>query len=85
MKREIIEELGIEIEVEDVFDVVYHRYEYITILLLCYIAKYISGEPKAIDCNDFRWIDIKELNKYNLANADIQIKNKLLKKGLPKF
>jgi mutator protein MutT len=85
LKREIMEELDIEIEIGDIFEVVYHKYEATNILLLCYIARYLSGEPKAIDCNDFRWIDIKDLDKYELANADIQIRNKLLKKGLPKF
>ncbi|RKD30558.1 (deoxy)nucleoside triphosphate pyrophosphohydrolase [Thermohalobacter berrensis] len=82
LRREIMEELDIKIEIEDIYEVVYHKYENVTILLLCYMAKYILGNPRAIECNDFKWIEIEELKDYDLAEADKKIRNKLLGSGL---
>jgi len=85
LKREIQEELGVLIEVGDIFEVVYHRYEEITILLLCYKARYISGEAKAMECKDFNWINLDEINQFDFSEADKEVREKLLKIGLPKF
>ena len=71
--REIKEELGLDIEVLDTFDFVYHEYPTIKILLLAYKCKLIGGEIEAIDCNDFEWVNISEMNKYEFAEADIPI------------
>lgn len=83
LKREIKEELNIDIDVIDIVDVIYHKYEELTILLLCYSAKYVSGDIKAIECNDYRWVDIEELERFYFADADMPIVKKLVKKGLP--
>ena len=83
LAREIKEELDIIIEVGEIYEVVYHKYPNITILLLCYLAKYSSGTIKAMDCNDFKWIDVKDLEKYNMSDADRIIRQKILLKGVP--
>ncbi len=83
LKREISEELGIEVKVGDVFEVVYHKYEDKTILLLCYICKYLSGQVRAIECNDFEWVSLNNITKYDLLEADVKIKEKILRKNLP--
>lgn len=76
--REIKEELGIDIEVRDSFDIVYHQYPSITILLLAYKCSFKCGELEAIECNDYRWINIEEIDKYQFAEADIPIVNKII-------
>lgn len=77
LKREIKEELNLEISVEDLLDVYSHIYnkdglEY-HIVLITYLCKYISGEIKTIDCQDYSWINLEEFSKYNYADADVQI------------
>lgn len=77
--REIMEELSIRIEVSDIFDVVFHKYEDKTVLLLVYNCEYISGYPKPIECNAFNWVTIDELSSYKFTYADEKVVKKLIK------
>lgn len=79
LAREIKEELNIDIEVEEVFDVVSHQYQKEKILLLAYKCKYIDGEVEAIDCNDYQWVELKHLKDLDFAKADIELVEKLVK------
>lgn len=78
--REIKEELNINIEVFDVVDVVYYKYPSITILLIAYKCNIIGGNIEAVDCNNYEWVTLDELEKYDLAEADKYIVNKLYEK-----
>ncbi len=77
--REIMEELNINIEVLDIYDVVYHKYEDKTILLLVFNCEYISGEPKPIECNAFNWVRVNELSSYKFTYADEKVVKKMTK------
>jgi 8-oxo-dGTP diphosphatase len=77
LAREIKEELDIDIKVNDIFEVVHHKYEKITILLLAYKCSYNSGILKTVDCNNFMWVTLDEMKKYDFAEADIEIVEKL--------
>ncbi|MFZ5969141.1 MAG: (deoxy)nucleoside triphosphate pyrophosphohydrolase [Bacillota bacterium] len=79
--REIKEELNLTILVDDIFSVVYHAYEDKTVLLLCYLCTYVSGEGKALECNDFHWIDLQEMDNYEFVEADLQIVDKINRQG----
>ena len=73
MKRELEEELGIEVEVgklilvaEDEtpeFRIIFHLFE-------CIIAK---GEPRPIDCQNVKWVTLGELPGLKLAPVDMKI------------
>ncbi|QEK12798.1 (deoxy)nucleoside triphosphate pyrophosphohydrolase [Crassaminicella thermophila] len=78
LEREIKEELDLDIQVKDIFKVVYHKYNDKTILLLCYLCDAVLGEPKAIECNDFKWVTIKELEKFTFTEADKPIVEKII-------
>jgi 8-oxo-dGTP diphosphatase len=78
--RELKEELDIDVSVKNVFDVVFHKFADKNILLIDYECEYISGEPKPIECNDFRWISIEEMDSYNFTEADREIVEKLKKR-----
>ncbi|MHB9095257.1 MAG: 8-oxo-dGTP diphosphatase MutT [Eubacteriales bacterium] len=79
LKREIQEELNISIEVKDIYKVVSHNYETKHIILLCYTCKITSGEPQAVDCQDFRWVKPGEMSRYEFATADIPVVRELCK------
>ncbi len=70
LEREIREELGVDIEVRDIFQVVSYNYEHVHIILLCYCCELLNGEPKDIDCQDFRWVTAGEMEQYQFAPAD---------------
>jgi 8-oxo-dGTP diphosphatase len=79
LRREIKEELDVDIEVGEIFKVVKQDYSDRVILLLAYECNYISGELKTIDCNDYKWVKKSEIKKYDIALADIPIVEKLVK------
>jgi 8-oxo-dGTP diphosphatase len=79
--REIKEEMGTEIEVGNIFEVVSHNYrkdgETYHVLLLCYLCNYLRGEPRPIDCHDVRWVGCQDIAHYDFAAADIPVVKKL--------
>ncbi len=77
--REIKEELDIDIEVIDIYKAVKFKYEEKDILLLCYLCRVQSGEGRALECNDFKWVAKDELAKFDFVPADLPIVEKLLK------
>ena len=85
LKREILEELNLEIGVTDIFKVVYYKYPERDILLLCYTCELLGGEVFALECNDFKWILIEELEKFSFVGADLPIIDKIKRIGSPLF
>lgn len=75
--REITEELGMTVSVMDIYDVVYHEYEDRTVLLLVYDCRYLSGEPRPIECNAYNWVRVDELNQYKFTFADERVVRKM--------
>lgn len=75
--REIKEELNIDIEVQDIFKVVMHRYGERNILLLAYLCRHTGGKPVTIGCRDISWAPVEKLMEFDLLAADICIAKKL--------
>jgi 8-oxo-dGTP diphosphatase len=86
LAREIREEMGFEVHVGEIFEVSSHNYEKDSevyhILLLCYLCRYLSGDPKAIDCNDIRWVGVDDLPRFDFAAADLPIIEKLRRRAV---
>ena len=61
LRREIQEELGVQIETLDAVATVRHAYTHFRITLYAFHARIVDGEPKALDCADWRWISMAEL------------------------
>ena len=68
--RELREELGIEISVGRVMDVMFHSYPGRDVLILFYPCRILSGEPECIDCNAIAWAAPDDLLGYDLADGD---------------
>ncbi|MCL4439027.1 MAG: (deoxy)nucleoside triphosphate pyrophosphohydrolase [Firmicutes bacterium] len=77
LQREIKEELDMEIEVKDIFEVVSQLYGERHVLLLCYTCRYLGQKPAARDCQDFRWVTPAEMNHYDFTAADVPVVKKL--------
>src|SRR6266478_3461724 len=61
LKRELREELGIEIEVGELIETISHTYPEKTVLLKFFRCRWIAGEPQKLGCPDFCWISRDEL------------------------
>ncbi len=81
LKRELNEELGIEVDVGMRFEIVYHQYKDIRILLLSYLCQMVHGEPRTIDCHRFKWISEKELRDLPMTEADVPLRDAMCLDG----
>jgi 8-oxo-dGTP diphosphatase len=77
LRRELKEELDIEVEVGTMFEVVYHRYPKYPILLLAYRCHIEEGILKPLGCHDLRWVDLEELKRLPMPPADDPIRKHL--------
>jgi A/G-specific adenine glycosylase len=73
LRREIREELGIEIEVGAPLTVVRHTFTHFKMTLHALHARHVAGEPQAIGCADWRWVEVGELESYPFPVADLKI------------
>lgn len=77
LKREIKEELGIDIEVGRFITLSTFTYPHISIELLAYFAKWRDGNIKTLAHDEIRWVYPHELSYYNFADADLPIVKRL--------
>ena len=75
--RELREELGIEVEVGELFEDIAHAYAEKTVHLKFFVCKWISGEPRTLDCAAFQWVDKSELANFEFPAADARLLEKL--------
>jgi A/G-specific adenine glycosylase len=73
LKREIREELGIEIEVGDPFLRIKHAYTHFRITLHVFHCRLVSGRPQPIEVADFAWVTLDQLERYPFPVTDQQI------------
>jgi A/G-specific adenine glycosylase len=73
LRREIDEELAVVIDVGDVVTVVKHAYTHFRITLHAFHARLVSGEPQAIGCADWRWVDFARLDEFPFPVTDQKI------------
>lgn len=73
LKREIDEELAIEIAVEEEITAIRHAYTHFRITLYAFHARHIGGEPQAIGCDAWRWATLDELSDYPFPVTDQKI------------
>jgi A/G-specific adenine glycosylase len=74
LKRELWEELGIEVEVGQQLTVVRHAYTHFRITVYAFECRYgSSNEPSALQVEDWRWITLDELDDYALPVVDRKI------------
>ncbi len=77
LRRELKEELDVEVEVGRLFDAVFYTYPEFPILLLVYRCRVEKGTLKPIGCHDLRWVTCKELEALAMPPADDPIRRRL--------
>jgi mutator protein MutT len=79
LKREIREELGVEIAVGEFFGESVYAYEDKTIRLLAYRVRLVSGELSVNDHAELAWVAPADLGRYRFCPADVPFTEKLQK------
>lgn len=77
--RECQEELGVTVDVGDIFMQLIHQYPDLTVELTLFHARIALGIPKMLEHHDIRWITVDEIDQYDFCPADTEILDNLKK------
>jgi mutator protein MutT len=73
IKREIQEELGIEVEVGKHFITIEHDYSHLRVTLTVHHCRHLRGVPQPIECDEIRWVTLDEIDQFTFPAANNQI------------
>lgn len=73
LRRELGEELGITVEVGELFVVVRHGFTHFRITLHAFTCRYLDGPPQKLGVQDFAWVYPEALAGYAFGKADREI------------
>ena len=77
--REIQEEIGVDIDIIDIFSVVHHLYDHGSFLILVYDCTLAAGDINHLEVADHRWLYPDQIDCSVMLPADIPIVEKLVK------
>jgi A/G-specific adenine glycosylase len=73
LRREIMEELGLEIEVGRPIVTVKHSYTHFKITLHAFACRVLKGSPHPLGVADWRWVTMEEIKAFPFARTDLRI------------
>jgi A/G-specific adenine glycosylase len=73
IRREMQEEMGLDVEIGERLTVVHHAYSHFTIDLHAYFARIRSGRPRCRHCAGYAWVRPGEFDRYAFSRADLHI------------
>ena len=73
LRREIMEELGVEIVVENLLCTVEYDYPKFHLSMLCYMCSIANGEIDLREHKSARWLSHNDLNSVQWLPADIEV------------
>jgi mutator protein MutT len=77
LRRELREELGIEVSVGPLIEAITHVYPEKTVHLRFFHCEWVAHEPKPLGCPAFEWITLAQLHNYEFPAADARLLEKL--------
>ncbi|NGO39690.1 8-oxo-dGTP diphosphatase MutT [Limisphaera ngatamarikiensis] len=78
LQRELREELGIEVEVGPLWCTVQHEYPEVRVQIHFYLCRWRAGEPRALGCAAWKWVDRRTLRRHRFPAADAQLLEQLV-------
>jgi 8-oxo-dGTP diphosphatase len=81
LRREVKEELGVEISELQLFHSLRHQYPEKEVELHFFTCSIIQGHPQALDCAEIAWVHKHELISYEFPPADIPVLQKIIQAG----
>lgn len=78
LKRELLEELGMEVEIHNRFTTVVHTYTDFVIKLTAIKCTFIEASFVMTDHDSYEWAEVSDLLTWKLACADITIAKSLI-------
>jgi A/G-specific adenine glycosylase len=72
-RREIREELAVDVIIGKRRMMIEHAYSHYAVRLHVFDCRYVSGRPKTIGCQRFRWMKVRELERLAFPAANKRI------------
>ena len=79
LKRELKEELGIEVKVRELISTFEDEIPTMKIKVFLYRCAILTGQPRCIECQALKWATLAEIAQLQLAPADRKIHSYLSK------
>ena len=70
LAREVREELGCDVEVGPIHEVVFHAYPEFDLYMLVYAVAITRGAPRALEVAEIAWVEAVRLPELDLLPAD---------------
>ena len=81
LKREILEELGVEIAVGEPFGIYEHGYTHFKVTLHAFRCSLLDhAEPQALQASELRWVTPSQLTQFPMGKIDRQISRRLIER-----
>lgn len=77
LRRELAEELGIEVQVHEMAEELTHHYPGRPVHLKFFRCRWLRHEPRALLCHGLAWIGPEQLAAYPFPAADARLLDKL--------
>jgi 8-oxo-dGTP diphosphatase len=81
LAREVREELGCDIAVGRIHEVVFHAYSDFDLYMLVYEADVVAGTPRALEVAEVAWVEAGALPALDLLPADYPLARRLAAAG----
>jgi 8-oxo-dGTP diphosphatase len=82
LARELREEIGVDVAVGRVWDVLFHAYPEYDVLMLVYRCTITRGEPSCVEVADLAWCRPDALAGYDILPADAPLVERLRSEGV---
>jgi A/G-specific adenine glycosylase len=82
IRRELQEELAIQVDVGDRLLTLDHAYTHFKVTLNVHHCRHVDGDPQPIECDEVRWVEVADLEQYPFPAANVKIIEAI--KALPK-
>lgn len=73
IRREIKEEIGINIAVNHHLITLEHTYSSFRITLQVYNCQHLNGKPQTLECQEIRWVTLDEIDQFPFPKANEKI------------
>ena len=73
LQRELLEELGMEIEVQERLGENVHAYSEVEIRLIAYRCRFIQATYVLTDHDEYAWVKPEEIKQFDLTEADVPL------------
>jgi 8-oxo-dGTP diphosphatase len=81
LRREVREELGCDLEIDRIEEVVFHAYADFDLYMLVYAGRIAAGAPRAVEVAEIAWVEAARLPELDLLPADYPLARKLAAGG----